>query len=333
MTTSSTVSSNASTSTDAGARDSSENESRVVSDPGVVPAPSTTTGWSNFYSHMPHVNIPAPHIDGAAIAAQARSALSWRNARDYLAPCAGWSVFFAATARLSQAALKIFRYTAVAGVLDDCCRCCSSCSRLSPLAWPFSPTFAGVDAGRQRRIVLYILSLIHAAAVTGVSVYYMATQTSSTRVLTSTIPMMFGYFLNDFIATRADWAKYKADFMHHVLAFSILGALMRMLDHTPGLVGVIPPMMVVELSTVFLDIAWLLREMGLDGTWLANACRVAFVLSFFLTRVVWLPYKTHQLRTTHRDMLLKMGRGRYALYLGNVIQCKYCRWLCFSSYR
>ncbi len=71
----------------------------------------------------------------------------------------------------------------------------------------------------------------------------------------------------------------------------------------------------VELSTVFLNAMWFMREFGWDkvAPRLDMLFKAAFVAAFFMLRVIFMTRRVLALRATHRTLLDDMGRTRFAL--------------------
>ncbi len=71
----------------------------------------------------------------------------------------------------------------------------------------------------------------------------------------------------------------------------------------------------VELSTVFLNAMWFMREFGWDkvAPRLDVLFKAAFVAAFFMLRVIFMTRRVLALRATHRTLLDDMGRTRFAL--------------------
>jgi hypothetical protein len=172
----------------------------------------------------------------------------------------------------------------------------SSVTSLSSLfsAWCRSPTSSTAASAAACAVVKKCFSLIGDPSAT-------------MAVLT----FMQGYFAHDFFATRHHWLKYPADVWHHIVALLLIHGCFCM----PSVAGHVYKVLVIECSTIFLTGMWLLREAmkmteatqraNEGGAAAAGAAVVAaatmkmyktyaswFVASFFLTRIVWLPYFT-----------------------------------------
>lgn len=174
----------------------------------------------------------------------------------------------------------------------------------------------GVE-GRERA-VLYVLSTVHAAAMTSYAVAdirrvwqseprrqedesaleYLqrvarGLMRSESNVVHGLWALNFttGYMLHDCLATVADWSKYKDQTVHHLLTLGTLSASWQLASNAQlrGYAGLSPLFFVVDASTIFLNLMWLLRSAGRTNTRLYKFCVVAFILLFFLLRLVHAP--------------------------------------------
>ena len=114
----------------------------------------------------------------------------------------------------------------------------------------FVAPYATLSAKRQARFDLYTLSLINSMYVGGWSLFkIMCYPADDVSFHLGWVVFIFGYFIHDFWAIRAEWVKYPADLLHHVSAFVVcLGILIP--QHTVSTLEIIPWFGIVELSTV-----------------------------------------------------------------------------------
>ena len=135
------------------------------------------------------------------------------------------------------------------------------------------------------------------------------------------ICVILGYFVHDAIASIPTWSTYPADVIHHLLAFAILGSGVR----DPTLLRAAPHLGLVEISTVFLNLAWLCRELRSvesvkrPAGAVYRASTLAFAGSFTLLRVLWWAYLLHRMRHDPEGRYGRFGRipkaGLYAAYI------------------
>jgi len=97
--------------------------------------------------------------------------------------------------------------------------------------------------------------------------------------------VMFGYFFQDFIASRKAWMKYFDEFFHHVLSFTLIYTI-----YQKDIEDFIPYGTLLELSSVFLHSMWILRELGMEKTKLTKFVQIGFVVIFFIHRMFVFPY-------------------------------------------
>jgi len=76
----------------------------------------------------------------------------------------------------------------------------------------------------------------------------------------------------------------------------------------PSLTEFIPNWLVIEASTPFYNGTWYLKKIGLGDSALHHLFTAAFVLSFFLLRVLWLPHATYEVIFLNPDKWHAMVR-------------------------
>jgi hypothetical protein len=133
---------------------------------------------------------------------------------------------------------------------------------------------------------------------------------------------MFGYLLHDFHATRHEWSRYPSEALHHVAGFAICAGILQV--QSPLAARYVAHYGLVELSTIFLNTMWLMREAGRDGTAVFTACKYAFALSFFATRPVYMCYNTYVLIA--HEGFLQMGGGMRLALVGLLVGCALQWW-------
>ncbi|RKP18452.1 hypothetical protein ROZALSC1DRAFT_23223 [Rozella allomycis CSF55] len=67
---------------------------------------------------------------------------------------------------------------------------------------------------------------------------------------------LLGYFAHDTFASRDDWREYPAELFHHLVGFMILLGAFSSKKYSKE----IPKFALLELSTILLNVNWLLRE-------------------------------------------------------------------------
>eukprot|EP00742_Colponemidia_sp_Colp-10_P007243 GILJ01007786.1.p1 GENE.GILJ01007786.1~~GILJ01007786.1.p1 ORF type:complete len:254 (-),score=38.35 GILJ01007786.1:49-810(-) len=156
-----------------------------------------------------------------------------------------------------------------------------------------SKTYKALPAGERTSVDLYVLSLYHAFVTTGFAAYKLLFCDPNKLSAFNYRSLSFnnGYFIHDFIASASRWLQHPLDILHHVCAISLIsGGVYQQLSPT-----IVPHFLVVEGSTVFLCIMWLLRRFGRETSKMYMASSLLFALSFFVLRILWLPYALYGL--------------------------------------
>ena len=179
-----------------------------------------------------------------------------------------------------------------------------------------------MESKRQVRFASYVVSLVHAVVSGGTGLRWMLSNRENPSMLWRIMPFMMGYFLSDMWCTRSLWSEHPVDLIHHFTACGLLSSWMRC---RPGL---LPPLLVAEcamsteLSTIFLNIAWFLKEAGYGSSIATRISMILFALVFIGTRIVWGTAVTYKVHIHHFQLLLKSGHLLYALYGVMLMQCK-----------
>ncbi len=196
-----------------------------------------------------------------------------------------------------------------------------------------------VDAARRREITLYVLSQIHAgvtavwavmqlrrrggffAALTG-----KAEETSvadaqdpsyrqTTRLM---LGFINGFFAHDLFALLKSglWREDYSSVIHHLIGMSICASI----SATGTFFEKLPDAMILEISTIFLNAGWLMREFGRSETRKAKAIMASFVLSFFALRVCYFPWMIYVARKKQRSTWDRFGRLTWVIYAAQLLQ-------------
>lgn len=118
---------------------------------------------------------------------------------------------------------------------------------------------------------------------------------------------LLGYFVHDLCAMAPVWWKDPTLAQSHAVAIFCCGFVLR----HPELRPFVAPLSVVEVSNVFLNLLWGLREAGLGQSQLSKLTLVLFVATFFASRVVWMPLVVS--RVLNKPELKARGAWRFAL--------------------
>lgn len=161
-----------------------------------------------------------------------------------------------------------------------------------------------------RRQRSFLLSTVHALIVATFAAYKLlwARQddyTWSREIITVTM----GYFVNDWLGNIKQWFSHRDEFIHHVLAIAVTFCVVI----SPALQIFIPSFLAVEGSTLFYNSQWFLTKQGKQSTMAYKVTTALFVLSFFLLRVVWLPYATYDVIVRNTEKWHNMGLFKHTL--------------------
>eukprot|EP00759_Apiculatamorpha_spiralis_P016777 PhF_6_TR2297/c0_g1_i1/m.4026 len=164
------------------------------------------------------------------------------------------------------------------------------------------PQFSKLSTHGQRRLELYILSLVHASVCTAGSLHGLLRPLSERSSTTpqKLLSFMLGYFLHDLSAVIPTARQYPADVIHHVLAIAMLIPLLKSKDEE--MFKLTPGILLAELSTVVLDLMYMSKELKWNKSFAAVAVLPKlFAVTFFFCRVLWLPMVIQNLRTEHKE--------------------------------
>jgi len=139
---------------------------------------------------------------------------------------------------------------------------------------------------------------------------------------------MFAYFLNDLAASFNGWWEYPVELIHHLIGLGVLGPSIT--ANSKAVFEVAPKFMILETSTVILNLMWFLREFGMERSWLYRASSITFASLFFALRIAFLSYMMISQKFWNpelRQTMLRLGSMRYCLYAALFLQCE-----CFSVF-
>lgn len=154
-------------------------------------------------------------------------------------------------------------------------------------------TFAIVN---QKDWHLYNLSLVNSLHSTIFSLKKLCKSNSSESGNRTSIAIMNGYFLFDW-SQQKHWWTDKANVIHHLGGMSLISSILWGNFGAPYY----PNFQVLELSTIFLDFMWFFRKLGKESHFLCKLCKICFILSFFITRIIGYPYSLYRFQTDRPD--------------------------------
>lgn len=185
-------------------------------------------------------------------------------------------------------------------------------------------SLAAVGAGRSNpRVALYVISALHALIVSALGLALLwihgpvghgtAAAFEDSAALDAVAPgvadaavgralasFSFAFFLYDACASLPDWRSHPADLIHHTIGLLLTAACVTM--DVPARIG--HHVTISELSTPFLDAMWALRQRGAYSSRRYAVVSRCFASTFFLTRIVYLPWFTYVCIVVLRDSLI-----------------------------
>eukprot|EP00735_Rhodelphis_limneticus_P008937 TRINITY_DN2400_c0_g2::TRINITY_DN2400_c0_g2_i1::g.20850::m.20850 TRINITY_DN2400_c0_g2::TRINITY_DN2400_c0_g2_i1::g.20850 ORF type:complete len:260 (-),score=32.06,TRAM_LAG1_CLN8/PF03798.11/2e+03,TRAM_LAG1_CLN8/PF03798.11/2.5e-18 TRINITY_DN2400_c0_g2_i1:877-1599(-) len=201
--------------------------------------------------------------------------------------------------------------------------------RCTKVVFAHLPAYSSMSPSRQDRFDLYVLSFLHALIISIACVHKLLfTETNKEEQHYGLLSFLFGYFIHDFWATRQDWIKYPADAYHHLLAISCASAVF--MADMQEIQMMLPKYGLLEISTLFLNIAWILREFKIDNAFSAF-CTNMFAFLFFVLRIVWFPYCIFVPEFTDPEFIQAIGIVRYILWGAQALQF-YWFWLILKKF-
>lgn len=198
---------------------------------------------------------------------------------------------------------------------------------VSPVSDNVCSRLAAMDAYSRQRTGLYMLSALHAIVVSTFALWsivthgYLLPDDRTDGILASSrrgsptaaaghgleyaketpgpgignyhtnmmvLSYSLSYFLHDFLVTLPEWQAHPADLVHHLLGLCLVFSCMvnvsaaRLCAH----------ILVTESSTPFLNLMWLLKKLNYEKGRTMRVSMVLFVATFFVSRLVYLPYTT-----------------------------------------
>jgi hypothetical protein len=160
------------------------------------------------------------------------------------------------------------------------------------------------------RLALLLLSTVHACVVAGYGVWKW--DSSDTEGCSAVLSVSLGYFIHDSCYGTTDLAMG----LHHALGMGLLVTALR----TPAVHPAIAPLALVEISSIFLNLKYVLRLVRVHP-WIYRANLAAFALTFVGTRILWMPYVLVQ----QHEVLAPLGPARWLLAGLSALNVWWCR--------
>jgi len=168
---------------------------------------------------------------------------------------------------------------------------------------------------RKRLFELYLLATVHAAGCSLWSLWRILTQWDKPKGAILVLVFSLGYYVYDLLALWKvwSWKQYLTYGFHHLCCiWSITTEL-----HWGSIRQFVACILFPEISTFFLNMMWLQRELQIDKDRGAKLCKAAFISSFFLVRVVLLPIVVW--RIWGHPTLDAVGKTKYTFPLAVIL--------------
>jgi len=152
------------------------------------------------------------------------------------------------------------------------------------------------DKNSIKSVELYLISLIHSCIAT----YHGFKYTNSLYIKNFSDEeqlsnyykfyiVSIGYYIYDMIASLLYIKNFNFKNAFNHFSLIIIGYIIL---SNPNLYSITPPLMITELSTIFLNIVLIMSKLKLDNNYLYRISVTLLVISFFVTRLLWLPIFT-----------------------------------------
>jgi hypothetical protein len=181
--------------------------------------------------------------------------------------------------------------------------------------------WSSLGAAERLRFKSYVASLVNASLLFGWSARAQFLTSSAKEDNDRGIAVaryFLGEMMYDSIVTFHLIRKRPSEFFHHVGGLVLLGALSQ--ANVSG--SQLKHALLCELSTVFMDVLWILRSMRgeqFKQTRLHSVLSVGFLLSFFATRVVWLPFVVNRARKSDKEFQQLWRNRIFRLFLCGIL--------------
>ena len=160
------------------------------------------------------------------------------------------------------------------------------------------------------RLALLLLSTVHACLVAGYGVWKWGS--ANTEGCSAMLAVSLGYFIHDLCYGTPDLAMG----LHHALGMGLLVMALR----TPAVHSAVAPLALVEISSIFLNLMYVLRMVRVHP-WIYRANLAAFALTFVGTRILWMPY----VLVHKHKVLAPLGHARWLLAALSALNMWWCR--------
>lgn len=175
----------------------------------------------------------------------------------------------------------------------------------------FTSSFQRLEEKRKHKFRLLVLSLINAILATAFCGYQLLTSTNISMCVYLAV-FIVAYFMHDMYQSRHTWLKHPVDVVHHILGILIIGIGI----YQDSLLRFAPHFGIVEISTIPLDIALMMRELYGEKGIIFSISSKLFAISFFSSRIVWMTFVIVNhlfLNEEVSEILSKVGILKYGI--------------------
>jgi hypothetical protein len=182
--------------------------------------------------------------------------------------------------------------------------------------------YSTLNKRKQKEFPAYAASLIHHYVVTPIGFYQIYLDFHRTETELSNIhyaplamflgPFSLGYIVADFFTYALPTALSEGRIeylLHHIITVWLI---LSLISGNGNLARSFPHLMILELSGLFFNTAWCIRQFPIwKESLLVRFLEIAFSLSFLLIRVIHLPLIFYSILTSPYSK--ELGIGRYSL--------------------
>lgn len=196
----------------------------------------------------------------------------------------------------------------------------------------YSSQFRSLSVRERLLVESNCVALLHSVLLTSLSAYAMLLKKNFQnleqkkkievvkKLNRDSLSISTGYFINDLIISRFEILENPANILHHIFALISIN-FTTFSSSENNVLKYSSDIMVVEFSTIFLTLMNIMKDLK----WLESQLFVhqlvsySFALTFFLSRICYLPWLMNSLRKRKSFKSASFG-ARYGLYLNTALQ-------------
>ena len=141
---------------------------------------------------------------------------------------------------------------------------------------------------------LILLSIINAIYIGVSAIRLCSGDLQSPAMSIGLLVAILGYFIHDFLALatiKSNWKNKKDQLFHHFTGIFLAGLIVVQCSSMQNILPVVKIFALAELSTIVLNIKWFLSQVNAPD-YLQDVIGIAFAVSFFILRIIIIPYYT-----------------------------------------